>query len=58
MKFKHVLLEVYCENNTALPHLCCKDGIGNLTYHCFLEKRPNVSYAYAPHELAYALSLP
>ncbi|KWX81028.1 hypothetical protein JI735_02110 [Paenibacillus sonchi] len=54
MKLRHVLIEVYCENNTSQPPLCCKDGIGNPGYHCLSENCPNVSYTYAPHELAYA----
>lgn len=54
MKFKHLLLEVYCENSTAQPPSCCKDGMGNPGYHCLVENCPNVSYTYAPHELAYA----
>lgn len=53
MKMRHVLLEVYCENNISEPPLCCKDGIGNPGYHCLSENCPNVSYTYAPFELAY-----
>lgn len=54
MKLKHVLLEVFCESNTSKAPICCKDGIGNPGYHCIAENCPNVSYTYAPHELAYS----
>ncbi len=54
MKIRHVLLELYCENNNSQSPLCCKKGIGNPGYHCLSENCPNVSYTYAPYEIAYA----
>ncbi|MEJ8303112.1 hypothetical protein [Saccharibacillus sacchari] len=53
MKLRHVLLEVYCENNTFDVPLCCANGIDSPGYHCLSENCPNVSYTYAPYELAY-----
>ncbi|UHA73723.1 hypothetical protein [Paenibacillus sp. 481] len=54
MKMRHVLLEVYCENNTTEPPLCCNEGLGKPGYHCLAGNCPNVSYTQAPFELAYA----
>lgn len=54
MRMKHVLLEVYCENNTSDSPSCCTNGIDHPGYHCLSENCPNVSFTYAPHELAYS----